>query len=291
MQLTSNRSPCTQRTQMATDLRIPENVVLDLAPVLRQWIGWFRPADECQGYPYHALRGGEFWNAHTGPHHTWIGCHPYTPRWATETVRAVSPSEPIDAYQGLFLTELVDLLSHADPDEPLEDTLRSFISSPSPLLDDADALKEWLCSSDERGDFLWQAKQKTSGGGNGLLAALAEAQALERKRIAERLLAALTSDQGQFRVWLQVEFEGLADCFDSGTELLREAGRVIFDLDHEDFCRLVQTYERAGLFRPPETLDEGIRHESTDRPVEARLERALARAALTVSLFEPRTSP
>lgn len=54
-------------TPMAPNLRVPDSVVLNLAPVLRQWIGWFRPVDDGRGYPYHALRGSESWNAPTTP--------------------------------------------------------------------------------------------------------------------------------------------------------------------------------------------------------------------------------
>lgn len=207
-----------------------------------------------------------------------------------EAVRAVSSSEPIDAYQGLFLTELVDLLSPASPDEPLEDTLEAFISSASPLLDDGEALKKWLCSSDERGNHLWQVKGTGGSRGNGLTATLAEAQALEVRSLPNGFWGPSRPIRGSFRSGYRSSSKGWPT---APGQVTNSCGKpavwssIWTTMTSADLC---EPTRGPDSFAPPDTLAEGIRYEPYEHPIEARLERGLARAALTVHLFEPSPS-
>lgn len=274
---------------------IADTVLYDLAPELKKWVGWFRPAtDDTSGRfyhahscsLYHARTCSEVWEAHSSRHLTWMGKHPWAPHWVTEVLHHVR-AEPIDIYEGVFVIELLRLLDVAETAEEPSRALTDFVTSGTDLFDDAESLKKWMCSSDHRENYLQQviSDSTRSHTMQGLPEALSLSMACERGDIAKRLIEALRSDKGVFPAWLQSDFNGIADYTGLAENMLRKASRLLWDLDHSGFVELVRTYKEARLFRLPTEVREAQVVEDDNREVPANLERTLARAALTVDLL------
>lgn len=244
------------------------------------------------GHYFHATQPEQFWAEHAKKTDAWLPHHPRAPWWVREVLYELSEHHcqgQIDAYQSLFLFELLTLLRRGETTDELADQVRAFAASASPVVAEPAALNAWLTSSEARGEYFIEAMREQMHAGRVPLPdykeALAAAQALERRQLAEIVLSALTSDRGVLNRCLPAEFEGMSDRLDRAKAPLLRASSLLRGRSHAEMGELVRLFRAHGLLGISPLELEAEWDISDEERLITEGQQILARAALTIGLF------
>lgn len=278
---------------MIQSFAVPDTLLLDLVEPLMDSIGWFRVKDPDSGYQYfHVTRPEELWSEYQRRPDGWMRHHPRAPWWVREILHELAEHHckgQVDAYQSLFLVELLTILQGDRTRDEIDEGVRSFASSPSALVREGPALNAWPTSSPARGEYLAESMRERTDEGEELLAdlseALAAAQAIERRHLAEIVLGELTSDRGVLTRCLPAGFEGISRSVGHAKAPLLQASRLLRGRSHAEIRQLIQLFRAHGLLGiAPLELEIEWDTPAEEKSITER-QQILARAALTIGLF------